>query len=209
MSIKELYNISESDFNKLTYQEKYHLYLETIEWKELATKIKSINTKCLNCGGNYDLQVHHITYDNVDLLNIGNELYSDITVLCRNCHEAAHQKNIVFIIVNDEDEYNSLKEIISKSKTISNKDSITFHCIIKSKLKLCDIKKEFINKRKTNKKLKVFAVYKSNYMYHSKNGESGFPIKKIFFNKIDAEQYIKDYPAIPWHYLKIKEMTIY
>lgn len=53
-----------------------------------------------------------------------------------------------------------------------------------------------------------YIVYRDNYKYDYKDKRNDFPLKGIFLNKADADEYIKNYPAIPYHYLKIKKIVI-
>jgi len=66
-------------------KEEYYEYLKSPKWQEKRTKRLSLdNFTCQKCGERHNnLQVHHITYENV-----GNEdIYRDLITLCRSCHE--------------------------------------------------------------------------------------------------------------------------
>ena len=52
-----------------------------IEKKYMKTKYKV----CQNCGKDYDLQVHHKTYE-----NLGEEKEEDLLLVCKNCHSKIH-----------------------------------------------------------------------------------------------------------------------
>lgn len=205
MSIKTLYNMSKEEFNKLSYKERYDLYLRTPEWKEIADYLKNKEQKCICCGDKYYLQIHHLTYDRVKYSEIGYEFLSDIVVVCNTCHLAIHQGKYIFIVVN-ENEYEDFREVISHSDKYIN-DNIKIICVKKSDIHLSELV-EKISKKKTNKskpklqlKLKIYAVYGST------SGKS--KLKKAFINKSEAEDFIKDYPKIPWPYLKIKEIDVF
>lgn len=73
------------DLEKMPYQE----YLQTTYWKKFAHKArKKADYCCQKCGrGNTLLDVHHLTYE-----RRGKEWYSDVLVLCRQCHNAIHGK---------------------------------------------------------------------------------------------------------------------
>jgi hypothetical protein len=61
----------------------YDEYLNSPEWKALREKIKRRDGgRCRLCGGSDDLHVHHRSYE-----HFGNEHPSDLTTLCRWCHE--------------------------------------------------------------------------------------------------------------------------
>lgn len=61
----------------------YGDYMASKEWSALRKKILRRDKGCRVCGGVSELHVHHRTYDRV-----GAEDPSDLTVLCRECHES-------------------------------------------------------------------------------------------------------------------------
>lgn len=65
----------------------YREYLETPWWQELRrSKVRAAGFRCEWCGGGRRrLDVHHLTYE-----RRGYELWEDLIVLCRACHEAEH-----------------------------------------------------------------------------------------------------------------------
>lgn len=67
----------------------YAEYLKTDHWQELRTRmLKRAGYSCQVCNSkNVSLHVHHRTY-----ANRGNEDYSDLIVLCANCHGKFHDK---------------------------------------------------------------------------------------------------------------------
>lgn len=66
----------------------YKEYLETEEWKKTRGKRLAIDKyQCKFCGSKENLQVHHLSYN-----NIGNEdVEADLITLCKPCHESIHQ----------------------------------------------------------------------------------------------------------------------
>jgi hypothetical protein len=68
-----------SSDQKLTHRE----YISSVEWKVRAKYYKEqAGNRCRVCNSDSDiLDAHHRTYE-----RLGNELDSDITVLCRACH---------------------------------------------------------------------------------------------------------------------------
>ena len=75
------------------YEDKemdYSEYIQSPEWKEKSLYIKELRGyKCQVCGisGNIEtLNTHHNSY-----ARVGNELDSDLVVLCANCHELFHK----------------------------------------------------------------------------------------------------------------------
>ncbi len=64
----------------------YLEYLQTDHWKEIRKKkLGKAWYKCEKCQSKKDLHVHHITY-----ARRGEERMSDLEVLCKDCHEKAH-----------------------------------------------------------------------------------------------------------------------
>ena len=62
----------------------YLAFLESPEWwatRKLA--LQRANYECQRCGARGPLEVHHQTY-----LRLGDELVSDLEVLCSPCHRA-------------------------------------------------------------------------------------------------------------------------
>lgn len=72
-------------------KEEYHLYLQTPEWEvKRRAMLWLSNYSCKLCDNkNYPFHVHHRTYQ-----NIGKEIPDDLIVLCQNCHETFHEKDI-------------------------------------------------------------------------------------------------------------------
>jgi len=69
----------------------YEEYLRSSEWQEKRTKRLLLdNFTCQCCGSRHDLQVHHLSYDN---LNLGSEdIYSDLITLCKTCHKYIEER---------------------------------------------------------------------------------------------------------------------
>lgn len=66
----------------------YGDYLASAEWAvKRDHAIRLAGGRCAVCNSGKSLQVHHRTYD-----RIGNELPSDLLVLCKGCHELFHTK---------------------------------------------------------------------------------------------------------------------
>lgn len=74
-----------NELQKMPYQE----YLKTPEWRQRRQKhLQSAGFRCQVCNANgVTLHVHHRTYE-----RRGTERFSDLIVLCRECHELFHQK---------------------------------------------------------------------------------------------------------------------
>lgn len=64
----------------------YEAYLQSHKWsKKREAALKEADYKCSICGGKDNLQVHHLSYKEVE-----GEDVSQVRVLCRPCHEKVH-----------------------------------------------------------------------------------------------------------------------
>ena len=69
-----------------TRQTAYREYLETPKWRNRRdAKLRSVGYHCERCDSRRELQVHHRTYE-----RLGEELDSDLEVVCVKCHEREH-----------------------------------------------------------------------------------------------------------------------
>ncbi len=67
----------------------YGEYLKTDHWQNLRkTMLRRAGYRCQTCNAQDKLHVHHRTYE-----NRGDEPYSDLIVLCSQCHETFHKEN--------------------------------------------------------------------------------------------------------------------
>jgi len=72
-------------------KQRYHKYLLSEKWRvfrELA--LEFYGRVCGKCGGRFNLQVHHKNY-----INIFNESFADVMILCKVCHRNEH-KNLIW-----------------------------------------------------------------------------------------------------------------
>lgn len=68
----------------------YYAYLKTERWKKIARKrIEKDNYNCTICGTAKNLQVHHITYE-----NLFHENLYDLVTVCKGCHAEIHKHDI-------------------------------------------------------------------------------------------------------------------
>jgi hypothetical protein len=64
----------------------YDAYLASPEWwQRREAAVAAAGGRCQLCNGTKNLNVHHRTY-----VRLGRENPSDLTVLCRGCHEKHH-----------------------------------------------------------------------------------------------------------------------
>ncbi|RKU22958.1 hypothetical protein C6499_19170 [Candidatus Poribacteria bacterium] len=75
-----------AELRRMPYEE----YLQTPEWKQRTRMMRArFDNRCQTCnsnGGGRPLEVHHRHYDDV-----GYEKPTDLTVLCRECHQLIHR----------------------------------------------------------------------------------------------------------------------
>ncbi len=69
----------------------YEKYIQSYEWRQKALAAKKMaGNKCQECGSTKDLEVHHLSYE-----NLYRERYCDVKVLCKTrCHQLADQIRI-------------------------------------------------------------------------------------------------------------------
>lgn len=66
----------------------YDWYIKSDIWKSKREwALNLLGRQCSVCGNRIGLEVHHLTYD-----HMGYELIGDLLVLCRDCHEAQHER---------------------------------------------------------------------------------------------------------------------
>lgn len=64
----------------------YNAYLHTPHWRVVRNRaLRLAGFKCTKCQVGRELQVHHLSYD-----RLGEELDTDLEVLCRGCHLGLH-----------------------------------------------------------------------------------------------------------------------
>ena len=69
----------------------FYQYIKTQAWEEMRQKVfRRDGFQCVVCKEAKNLNVHHITYD-----NLGAEKESDLVTLCRDCHEKVHAGDTV------------------------------------------------------------------------------------------------------------------
>lgn len=67
----------------------YREYIRSDEWRNKARDAITRSTgRCAMCGTRKNLTVHHNTYE-----RIGNELPTDLTVVCWKCHRRHHLRD--------------------------------------------------------------------------------------------------------------------
>lgn len=65
-------------------------------WNEVKRQIRlRDNHRCRDCGRDYNLEVHHITYYKNGVSIVGKELehLDCLILLCEKCHHKAHKKS--------------------------------------------------------------------------------------------------------------------
>ena len=68
--------------------EKYRAYLLSDEWREKRDeRVKIDGNRCAVCESKKDLNVHHLTYENIMRENVR----EDLITLCHRCHATLHR----------------------------------------------------------------------------------------------------------------------
>lgn len=76
-----------ADMKRRIRRDRYARYMQSETWRDLRTLMLDIyGHRCAICSSPDELQVHHLTYDRFG----GDELLTDLQVLCKTCHEDAH-----------------------------------------------------------------------------------------------------------------------
>lgn len=71
---------------------EYQAYLNSPKWQAIRKRLyRKYEYRCDLCGSPKNLNVHHITYE-----NLGEEKDEDLTVLCQKCHSKLHDGNYTF-----------------------------------------------------------------------------------------------------------------
>lgn len=69
-------------------QRAYSAFINSAAWKWIREQaLADRHRRCERCGSQWQLHVHHLTYERFG----GQELLSDLEVLCRACHRAEHK----------------------------------------------------------------------------------------------------------------------
>ena len=69
----------------------YQQYLKSSKWKKISKAVKERdNNQCVKCQSKENLNVHHLTYDNI--FNEQDYL-EDLTCVCKTCHENIHKRD--------------------------------------------------------------------------------------------------------------------
>jgi len=81
-------------------KEQYQEYLKSEHWTDVKKAMRHLKSvpKCELCGTIDEmLEVHHISYENID-----NEHQTDLCVLCHSCHKKVHEEGIEVRVIQDE-----------------------------------------------------------------------------------------------------------
>lgn len=132
------------NYSKINFKKKYGSYkeyLKSSDWRVVKLrKLKSrMPYRCYCCNTYKNLDLHHISYT-----RLGREKLSDLTWVCRNCHELIHKKSKAL-------KYKDLKRSMKQVKKYN-----------KSKLK-CWITGEHNNKKSSIAKNIIIKYLKNQY----------------------------------------------
>jgi 5-methylcytosine-specific restriction endonuclease McrA len=87
-----LKNFFQDQWRALQRKASYNAYLKSWQWQHIRKiKMQFAGDRCEKCGAvpvpTNPLDVHHLTY-----ARFGHENLTDLQVLCRRCHKAAHSR---------------------------------------------------------------------------------------------------------------------
>ena len=71
--------------NRLMSSAERNAYLQSPKWQALRQQVKARDKVCQLTGATDNLEIHHITYD-----NLGNEYLDDLVLLSRKAHQFVH-----------------------------------------------------------------------------------------------------------------------
>jgi len=72
------------------WRARYEAHLSSLKWYALKCRlIEERGAQCERCGRNLPLALHHKTYE-----RLGDELPSDVELLCHECHETADAERV-------------------------------------------------------------------------------------------------------------------
>ena len=79
------------DWSKINdpYESDYDRYLHSPHWQETKQKRLDLDDhKCVFCKSTEKLNVHHLTYENLN----NEDVLHDLVTLCEKCHKELHEK---------------------------------------------------------------------------------------------------------------------
>jgi 5-methylcytosine-specific restriction endonuclease McrA len=69
-------------------KEQYKRYLNSPKWRQKREDALEFHGRaCGLCGGQQNLEVHHLTY-----INLYKETMADLRIVCRSCHHRIHKQ---------------------------------------------------------------------------------------------------------------------
>ncbi len=72
--------------SRTRHTNQYESYIHSASWRKRRQRALRLgHYRCALCGSTQSLQVHHLTY-----AHLGNELDSELMVLCTSCHHKVH-----------------------------------------------------------------------------------------------------------------------
>lgn len=87
---------------------EYSRYLQSAHWKRLRAKvIKAAGGRCITCGTDAHITVHHLTY-----ARLGHEEPEDLQVLCRTCHGTLHGRRSTEERLQGSEDWQELRELV-------------------------------------------------------------------------------------------------
>jgi 5-methylcytosine-specific restriction endonuclease McrA len=105
---------------------EYAEYLQSEHWKQLRTSKReacgktSGKNRCAICGSTEQIETHHLNYR-----NIYDVVLSDLRLLCRQCHQAAHDLmagGLRFKSKSHHGVFGALKSAVKKHRGFGNRN---------------------------------------------------------------------------------------
>lgn len=86
--------------SSMAHSSDYSAYIKSPAWRRTAEAVKRhFGYVCKKCGyAGWNVEVHHLNYD-----RLGKELFSDLEVLCKPCHDKADKERAISNQVDHED----------------------------------------------------------------------------------------------------------
>ena len=85
--IDVFYDRARAELKASIRKSRYDEYMQSGTWRDLrGLKLDLASHRCERCGATDELHVHHLTYERFG----GDELLTDLQVLCRDCPNMAH-----------------------------------------------------------------------------------------------------------------------
>ena len=111
--------LSTTVISEPTFKEQYNNFLRSDFWKKQRNQIIKYWSNCCICHSKENLNVHHISYENVFANKFASDYSDDYVIVCRYHHELFHKEHGVKKIMKNE-----WKQFFTKQKPHGGKASV-------------------------------------------------------------------------------------